>query len=113
MAIVKNILDTISSVSQLPLYPLNSDKTGEQIIYKETPISDDGVIEIYRLELNIVCKTLDKANTIDKEIRKALLNGGDLKKTNLLDIELNGGGTLTSEVGVHRLIYFTISGRVN
>lgn len=113
MAIEKRILDIISSVSQLPLYPLYSDKTGEQIIYTETPVSDDGVIEVYRLELNIICKTLDKANTVDKNIRKALLNGGDLKKIGLLNIELNGGGTLISEIGVHRLIYFTISGRVS
>ena len=104
----KSILDAISSASGLSLYPISSTHTGEQIIYTETPISDDGIKNQYRLELNIVCKTLDKANKTDKAIRQALLSIGDLKQNGVLDIEINGGGTLTSEIGVHRLLYFNV-----
>lgn len=102
------LLDAIVAASGLSLYPIQSDKKGEQIIYTETPVSDDGVKNQYRLELNIVCDTLAKAITIDKAIRKALLSFGDLKQNNVLNIEINGGGTLTSEVGVHRLLYFSV-----
>jgi len=31
-----------------------------------------------------------------------------LKKNGVLDIEINGGGTLQSEVGIHRLVNYTI-----
>lgn len=104
----KSILDAISSASGLSLYPISSTHTGEQVIYTEAPISDDGIKNQYRLELNIVCKTLDKVNKTDKAIRQALLSVGDLKKNGVLDIQVNGGGTLTSEVGIHRLLYFNI-----
>ena len=49
-----------------------------------------------------------RAIELDTAIRQALLSIGDLKKNGVLDIEVNGGGTLQSEIGVHRLVNYTI-----
>lgn len=100
------ILNVIEQASGLPVRALSSDKKEEQIIYNLVPVSDDGILKLDRLELNIICSTLEKAEAADDSIRIALLSAGDLKKNGVQDIAVNGGGTLTSEIGVHRFVNY-------
>lgn len=102
------ILNVIEQASGLPVRALSSDKKEEQIIYNLVPVSDDGILKLDRLELNIICSTLEKAEAADDSIRTALLSAGDLKKNGVQDIAVNGGGTLTSEIGVHRFVNYQI-----
>lgn len=103
------LLTAIEKATGCVLYPISSTDKGEQIIYNVTPIADDGIKKTYRFELNIVSTTLARVEEIDAEIRQALLGKGDSKPNNVLNIEVNGGGTLTSEVGIHRLLYFIVT----
>lgn len=106
------IIRAIEQVLSIPVYPLESTKKGEQVIYKPNPVSDNGCVKVTRLELNIIGKTLANAEQYDSAIRTALLNLGDTAKINNINkIEINGGGTLTSEVGIHRLLYLVITER--
>lgn len=106
------IIRAIEQAVNIPVYPLESTKLGEQIIYTPNPISDNGCVKVTRLQLNIIGKSLANIESYDKAIRTALLNIGDTNKIDDINkIEINGGGTLTSEIGVHRLIYLVITER--
>lgn len=105
------ILNAIEAATDLPINPLSSHQCGEQIVYSIIPLADNGVVKQDRLELNIVCSSLARTIEKDNSIRKALLSIGDLEKNGVLSIELNGGGTLESEVGVHRFTNYTITTR--
>ncbi|VYU55563.1 Uncharacterised protein [uncultured Clostridium sp.] len=102
------VVDAIAKAVAVPVFPISSSLKGEQIIYNIVPLSDDGIKQSNRLELNIIGKTMARAIELDTAIRQALLSIGDLKKNGVLDIEANGGGTLQSEIGVHRLVNYTI-----
>lgn len=106
------VIQAIKQAVNIPVIPLSSDKIQEQIIYTPTPLSDNGIIYSYQLRLNIVANTLANAESYDKAIRDVLLNFGDSNDLdNVLDISVNGGGTLTSTVGVHRIINLIIKER--
>lgn len=105
------ILNAIEAATSLSINPLSSHQTGEQIIYGIVPLADNGVVKQDRLELNIVAATLARTIEVDTQIRKALLSIGDIEKNGVLSIELNGGGTLESEAGVHRFTNYTITTR--
>jgi len=106
---MKRIISAIKKSVSIPLIALESDKTGEQVIYTFNPISDNGIKKAYNLKLNIVANSLANAETYDLAIRKAILNVGDSCPVDgIQKIELNGGGTLTSVAGVHRITNYTI-----
>jgi len=106
------VIRTIEQAVNIPVYPLESIKKGEQVIYEPVPISDNGCVKVTRLQLNIIGKSLANAEMYDNAIRTALLNLGDTAKVNNINkIEINGGGTLKSEIGVHRLLYLIITER--
>lgn len=107
------LLKVIEEAAGLPIHALYSNKIENQIIYKLVPLTDDGIVRTDRLELNIATQTLEEAEAADRKIRKALLSPGDLKKNGVLDIYLNGGGTLKSEVAIHKLINYIIVTEVN
>lgn len=103
------VIRAIEQAVNIPVIPLSSDKIQEQVIYTNTPLSDNGIIYSYQLRLNIVANTLANAEIYDEAIRKALLNFGDNNDlNNVLDCQINGGGTLTSTVGVHRITNYII-----
>ncbi|MEA4894236.1 MAG: hypothetical protein VB064_03140 [Oscillospiraceae bacterium] len=104
---MKKVIKALDVVG-IPVNPLSGKGAGEQIIYNIVPISDNGVVQVVRLELKILGASLERAELLDKQVRQTLLSIGDEKKNDVLDIYVNGGGTLQSEVGVHRLINFTI-----
>lgn len=104
------VINAIKQSVSIPIIPLESNNRGEQVIYCFNPISDDGVKKVYSLKLNIIAKSLSNAETYDLAIRKALLNFGDTCPVSGINkIELNGGGTLTSEAGVHRIMNLIIT----
>ncbi len=106
------VINAIEAVVSIPVLPLQSKKKQEQIIYNITPNSDDGLVNQSTLELNIVANTLANAEAYDTAIRLALLNTGDTSQVNGINkITLNGGGTLTSEAGVHRFVNYVITRR--
>jgi len=103
------VIRAIKQAINIPVVPLSSDKIQEQIIYTPIPLSDNGIIYSYQLRLNIVANSLANAETYDEAIRKVVLNYGDKNDlSNILDITVNGGGTLTSEAGVHRITNYVI-----
>lgn len=91
--LIKDILNLIKSATSLPIKFINSDKVEKCIIYNLTPINDDGIKRQDRLEIQIVGFDILDIETIDLQIRKALLSFGD-RTDCILSIELNGGGVL-------------------
>lgn len=109
---MKDIIQIIEGAVSIPVVPLESNTIQEQVIYSITPVSDNGVFSISSLELNIIGNTLANAEQYDEAIRVALLNVGDSNKIeNITNIEINGGGTLRSEIGVHRFTNYIINRR--
>ena len=106
------VIKKLKTLVNLPLIPLQSDKLQEQIIYEIIPNNDNGVTSQSTLKLNIICDTLAKCELIDKQIRQGLLSYGDTNTLDsVLNITLNGGGTLTSEKYVHRFINLVIKSK--
>lgn len=103
------VINAIKQAVSIPIVPLEAENTGEQVIYNITPISDNGILKANRLQLNIVAKNLAYAEMYDTAIRKAILNIGDSCPVDGINsITVNGGGTLTSEAGVHRIVYYNV-----
>ena len=80
------VIDAIAKAVAVPVFPISSSLKGEQIIYNIVPLTDDGIKQSNRLELNIIGKTMARAIELDTAIRQALLSIGDLKKNGVLVI---------------------------
>lgn len=107
---MQRVIKTISDGLNIPVVALFSDKVQEQVIYTLTPTTDNGVIKAYNLKLNIFAFSLARCEKIDTQIRKLLLGRSEIPTiSGVLTIRQNGGGTLTSEVGVHRICYYDIT----
>lgn len=75
--------DTVSDTRQMPY-----------IEYAITPISDDGVKSMDKLEFRIYTKTFSESYKINNQIRSILLHQGDLIGGLFYNVELSGGGSL-------------------
>ena len=52
------VIDAIAKAVAVPVFPISSSLKGEQIIYNIVPLTDDGIKQSNRLELNIIGKTI-------------------------------------------------------
>ena len=88
-----NVLKLLKGATNLPIRLISNDNVEKCIIYKITPISDDGIKRQDRLEVQIVGFDIAEIESEDAKIRKALLSFGD-RTDDFLSIELNGGGMM-------------------
>ncbi|UVX70645.1 MAG: hypothetical protein [Bacteriophage sp.] len=91
--IFNDVLKLLKGATNLPIRFINNDKVERCIIYKITPISDDGIKRQDRLEIQIVGFDIAEVELEDAKIRKSLLSFGD-RIDSFLSIELNGGGMM-------------------
>lgn len=91
--VFSEIVDILASATDLPLRLIHNDKIEECVIYKITPINDNGIKRQDRLEIKIVGYDLEQVELQDLKIRKALLSFGD-REDYFTSIELNGGGMI-------------------
>ena len=97
--IIKDILKLLKSATDLPIRLISNNKVEKCIIYKLTPINDDGVKRQDRLEVQIVGFDIVEIEQEDLKIRKSLLSFGD-RQDDILSIELNGGGVLEQDTNI-------------
>ena len=97
------------------IYPFGTEHIQECIIYKFIPITSDGIKEQNRLELTIITVDDLRGLSILETVKSILLTRGDTQKTsNILEVSLNGGGTLENlETGtIHRSAFFIVKNRI-
>lgn len=112
---MQKILNVIDGVISIPLKAYYTDKVEECVIYRYNTVLNDGVTAQNKLEVRIMTYTIAKAETIQNAINNALINIGDnIKIDNILDIKLNGGGTLYdgSTKMYHYIINYTVKKKV-
>lgn len=77
------------------IHPFGSDNIKECIVYNFVPLTCDKVKEQNRLEITVISKSMRKGLEMIKQIKDVLLTLGDDPKTNnILEVTLNGGGSL-------------------
>lgn len=92
---IKEIIRSVKAATGLKMKPFGTNKVEECICYKYYPALDNGCLSQSRLELRIITFTVERAETIKKQVNGALLNVGDTGKIpGVTDISLNGGGTM-------------------
>lgn len=108
-----NLLEEIKKATNLELsYIDNLHHTTKTpyILYRITPLSDDGIKSMDKFEVRIVAKNLLEAIKIDSQIRKLMLKQGDLVGSPFLAVEINGGGNLKepNSSNVIQITYYKI-----
>jgi hypothetical protein len=96
------------------IYPVETDYTGECIIYEIVPLSDDKITQKNRLQIHIISKTMAKAIDIEKRVKQLILTLADTPlTTKILKVVMNGGGSLYDgeRKKHHRILYFEILSR--
>lgn len=91
--VFNEVVNILANATSLPLRLISNDKVEECVIYKITPINDNGIKRQDRLEIKIVGYDLEQVELQDLNIRKALLSFGD-REDYFTSIELNGGGMM-------------------
>lgn len=82
-----------STVGDTRIYPLRSLNNDSCIVYKNFPVSDNGVKVEERMEIEIINSTYAKVLEIEERVKGLLLTIGDTPLTDtILEVELNGGG---------------------
>lgn len=111
---ITEIIKKLETVTGLPVEPFGTGAIKDCICYRWIPSSSDGCISQYRLELRIICKTINTAQQVSKQIKGALLNIGDTAKLDgVLEVTQNGGGSL-QDFGtqtIHTLLFFNVKER--
>lgn len=80
------------------IYPLNANLGSIPCItYNDTPISDDGIIKVSRLEIRAIDKDYDNLQQIIKAVSNALImyedeTGYVYDNVNIMSCSQNGGG---------------------
>lgn len=77
---------------------MNRGKSDTCISYRYTLISSDGIKAQSKLEINCVSTEYRKAENMLNRVKQLLITVGDKQLNNdILDVALNGGGTLFEE----------------
>lgn len=93
------------------IYPTQTDYLGNCILYSFHTTMSDKITETCRLQITIIAGTTAETVQIEERIKQLLLTLGDNQLTNdILQVELNGGGTLydNDRRKLHRILYFNI-----
>ena len=93
------------------VYPAPTDCLDDCVLYNfYTEAQSDGAQKV-RLQITIVCSTMEKTLQIEERIKTILLTLGDKPlTTNILQVALNGGGTLYDYAREkhHRILYLIL-----
>ena len=112
---IKLVLDAIEAETGIKPIPFSSKHANKfpAITYQAYKTSDDGVKEMWRLQLRISDKSYASSLGLEKQLSDLLCTVGDEEKFECLQIALNGGGTLEDDLtGVPQIIsYYDILAR--
>lgn len=111
--IITDLYNALVSL-KYPVRPFGTDKIEDCIIYNIVPVSNDGAVQQDRLEITVISKDLLTAQRMLEQVKKVLLTVGDTKFNNdILDISLNGGGSLENlETETYHLkAYFIVTSK--
>ncbi len=122
---IKEIINILVNDAQLTslngannIYPLylitDSSNNGQGIIYNHHTFSANKITEQHRVEFKIIQSSYSKALQIEERLKYLLLTFGDNPLTNnILQAELNGGGTLFDDdrQKYHIILYFDFISR--
>jgi hypothetical protein len=100
--ILENIIAALKADSTLhgliadKIYPLAAEQNKTPcIVYTFSPISDNKIVRIDRLEIRVISKSLITLYETDARVRQILLTMGDTPSvTGILQASINGGGQL-------------------
>lgn len=107
---MEKIIKKLTDVTTLPIKPFGIDSLDECIIYTTVPQSNDGAVQVDRLELRLITHTLERAEQLKPLIYSALVTVGDEGKNGYNSCVLNGGGSLKDPNGtIHTIMYFYIT----
>ena len=84
------------------------------IMYEETITGDDGVVQLARIQLTVVCDTEEQYGQIYDRISEKLLTPDDRPLTNRIrKVEFNGGGSMfdAARSKYHKIMYLNIKAR--
>lgn len=111
----KKLMALINGTTANPhIYPIETDYLGDCLVYDYHTFSADKITEAKRLEIVIIAKTLSKTLEIENELKRLILTLADKPlTTNILRVEINGGGSLYDNERLmnHRILYFDIISR--
>lgn len=108
-----------STEDNTKIYPLNANKDDIPCLtYTDTPVSDDGILKINRLEIRIIDNDYDHLEQVNKVISDALILYEDqpgyiFNDVVVMSCSQNGGGSLEDiENNIYeRFLYFNIEWR--
>lgn len=111
----KKLMELINGSAENPhIYPIETDYLGDCLVYDYHTFSADKITEAKRLEIVIIAKTLSKTLEIENELKRLILTLADKPlTTNILKVEINGGGSLYDNERLmnHRILYFDLISR--
>lgn len=111
----KKLMALINGTAANPhIYPIETDYLGDCLVYDYHTFSADKITEAKRLEIIIIAKTLSKTLEIENELKRLILTLADKPlTTNILRVEINGGGSLYDNERLmnHRILYFDLISR--
>lgn len=111
----KKLMALINGTADNPhIYPIETDYLGDCLVYDYHTFSADKITEAKRLEIVIIAKTLSKTLEIENELKRLILTLADKPlTTNILKVEINGGGSLYDNERLmnHRILYFDLISR--
>ena len=111
----KKLMALINGTAANPhIYPIETDYLGDCLVYDYHTFSADKITEAKRLEIVIIAKTLSKTLEIENELKRLILTLADKPlTTNILRVEINGGGSLYDNERLmnHRILYFDLISR--
>ena len=111
----KKLMELINGSAANPhIYPIETDYLGDCLVYDYHTFSADKITEAKRLEIVIIAKTLSNTLEIENELKRLILTLADKPlTTNILRVEINGGGSLYDNERLmnHRILYFDLISR--
>lgn len=108
---LKEIIAKLKESTNLPVKPFGTKEIENCIVYTYNPSSDNGALSQSRLELRLITKDIETAETYKKLIINTLVTVGDEQKIDgIYQCNLNGGGQLRDDntKTIHTLLYFDI-----
>ncbi|MDD3502508.1 MAG: hypothetical protein PHE63_00255 [Eubacteriales bacterium] len=100
LSFIRNDTGVSALFSRPMIDVINAFDTAEipAIVYTYSPITDDGIKRLDRLEIRIISEDYSHALAVDEAITACLLTAGDNSKDNkILNINKNGGGSLKDD----------------
>ena len=112
-AVLTSLLGTTLDDSHIYPYRTSKDRANNVIVYTFSPVSDEDAKRVDRLEIRIISSELDKAKAIDSRVRQLLKTIGDTANGIMLNVVLNGGGSLedTATSLYHIISYYYVTYR--